>query len=82
MRSFSLGSVKRKTPREHYRQIEPSGCGQAGQLRWGAVEDVGVAVEVGSGNPRRALQEGGLNPNSEIWNRPRPRARPRCIGIP
>jgi hypothetical protein len=25
-----------------------------------------------------------LNPNSEIWNRPRPRrrARPRCTGIP
>ena len=27
---------------------------------------------------------GPLNPNSEIWNRPRARrrARPRCIGIP
>jgi len=23
-----------------------------------------------------------LGPNSEIWNRPRRRARPRCIGIP
>ena len=36
--------------------------------------------------PRRdsKLPEGGHKPNSEIWNRPRPRrrARPRCIGIP
>jgi hypothetical protein len=24
----------------------------------------------------------GSSPNSEIWNRPRRRARPRCIGIP
>ena len=28
------------------------------------------------------LYQKGLNPNSEIWNRPRRRARARCIGIP
>jgi hypothetical protein len=30
------------------------------------------------------LDRAQFNPNSEIWNRPRPRrrARPRCIGIP
>ena len=32
--------------------------------------------------PRGCLPFLSLNPNSEIWSRPRRRSRPRCIGIP
>ena len=28
-----------------------------------------------------ADNQSGINPNSEIWNRPRRRARPRCLGF-